>query len=158
MEYAQWGDVVFEILSYREHKEEQSFIYAHHETIFPPSSLQWMGGRELKKISMAIRWHNQWCDPYSLYKNFIETAEKGEAQKLIIGSFVLGDFVVERINSTIQQIDAWGKPVVIDVDVEFTEYIKKEIEKKASQQAKTKKKNAVAKTQDKKKASAIITR
>ncbi len=157
MIYVQFGNVVFEVLAYREHKEEQIFIYAHHETIFPPSSLQWMG-KELQKITMSIRWHNQWCSPYEEYQKFIETAEKGEAQKLIIGSFILGDFVVERISSSIQQIDAWGKPVIIDAEVEFMEYVKKEIEKRASQRAKTKKKSAVAKTQDKKKAEAIITR
>jgi phage protein U len=156
IEYAQWGDITFEVLSYREHKEENHYIYAHHATIQPPSSLQWMGGKELKKISMTLRWHNQWCDPEERYSSFMKEAEKGEAQKLVIATKIAGDYVVERINSIIQQVDVWGKPVIIDVDVEFTEYVKKEIEKRAIKSKK--KKNAPAKTQDKKKAEALITR
>lgn len=139
-EYAQWGDIVFELLSYREHKEENSFIYAHHETIFPPSSLQWMG-KELRKLTMTLRWHNQWCNPEEKYQEFREEAEKGEAKKLIIATKVVGDFVVEKINATVEQVDVWGRPVIIDVEVEFSEYIKKEIQKR---QIKTQQKKAPA--------------
>jgi len=35
----------------------------------------------------------------------------------------------------------WGRPVIVDVDVEFTEYVKKEIQKR---QIKTKKQQAPA--------------
>lgn len=155
IEYAQWGDIVFEVLSYREHKEENQYIYARHETILPPSSLQWMG-RELKKINMTLRWHNQWCEPEERYNAFMELAQKGEAQKLIIATKVIGDYVVERINSTIQQIDAWGRPVVIDAEVEFTEYIKKEIQKKAIKTQRRKK--APARASKPEQADRIITR
>jgi len=139
-EYAQWGDIVFELLSYREHREENTYVYARHETIFPPSSLQWMG-KELRKLNMTIRWHNQWCNPEEKYREFREEAEKGEAKKLIIATKVVGDFVVEKINATVEQVDVWGRPVIVDVDVEFTEYVKKEIQKR---QIKTKKQQAPA--------------
>lgn len=143
-EYAQWGDIVFELLSYREHREENSYIYARHDTILPPGSLQWMG-RDLRKLHMALRWHNHWCDPDERYREFKEEAEKGEAKKLIIATRVIGDFVVEKINATVEQVDAWGRPVIIDVEAEFTEYIKKEIQKR---QIKTKNRPARARKPD----------
>lgn len=154
MEYAQWGDIVFEVLSYREHKEETSYIYARHETIYPPSSLQWMG-KELRKLSMGIRWHAQWCDPADRYRALQDKASEGVAQKLIVANKIIGDFVVEKINSTVQQLDAWGKPVMIDAELEFTEYVKKELEKKRIET----KKKAPAKTKNPQKAQKrIITR
>ncbi len=160
MKYAQWGDVVFEVLSYRAHDEQVEFPYAHHQTIKPPSSLQWMGDRELKKIKLALRFHAHFCNPEELYKQLIEEARKGEAKKLIIAEKVVGDFVVERINSSIQQIDAWGKPVIIDVDVEFSEYIEKKPQTRQVAQTpkKSASKKAPAKAQSPKQAQAIITR
>lgn len=156
MRYAQWGEIVFEVLSYREHSEENSYIYARHETILPPSTLQWMG-KELRKVKIGFRFHAQWCNPEELYQQFLAEAENGEAKKLIIAEKVVGNFVVEKINSAIQQIDAWGRAVLIDIDADFTEYVEKKIETK---QIKTKKsgKKPAGKTQDKKKAEAIITR
>ncbi len=132
MQYAQWGDVVFELLAYAEHKEENEYVYAKHQTIFPSSSLQWMG-TELKRISMTIRWHVSWTDPLKQYKALKEISQQGEAKKLIIAQEVIGDFVLEKITAEIQQLDIWGKPIQIQCQCEFTEYIKKEIEKKKIQ-------------------------
>jgi phage protein U len=128
MEYVVWGDIVFELLSYKEHKEEIEFPYGHHETILPPSSLQWMGSKELKKISVSVRLHNGFCEPRGEYEKLISQANQGEAQELIIAEEPLGKFVLEKISSSIQQIDVWGKPVVIDLDLEFVEYIEKKLQ------------------------------
>ena len=161
MKYAQWGDVVFEVLSYRSHNEEFDFVYAKHETIKPPSSLQWMGNRDLRKIKIGLRFHAQWCNPEEEYRKFLEEAEKGEAKKLILAEKVMGDFVVEKISSTIQQIDAWGKAVIIDVDADFTEYVEKKTE---TRQIKAKKpgsksiKKPLAKAQKPQVAEKIVTR
>lgn len=147
MEYVAWGDIVFELLSYKEHKEEISFPYAHHETVFPPASLQWMGEKELKKISVGARFHNGFCEPMDEHFNLTEQARMGEAYELIIAEQPMGKFVVEKITSAIQQIDAWGRPVVIDIDIEFTEYIEKYIQTKKIKTQTKKKTQTVKKNQ-----------
>lgn len=156
MQYAQWGEIVFDLLSYKEHSEENSFVYARHETIQPPSSLQWMG-KELKKIKVTFRFHSKFCNPEESYKKFTDEAGKGIANKLIIAEKIVGNFVVEKISASTQQIDAWGKYVIIDIDVELTEYLDKKIETKKIKHS-NKKKKTPGKTKDKKKAEAIITR
>lgn len=154
MIYAQWGDLTFELYSYKQHTEDIQVAYAKHQTIKPPSSLQFMGGKELKSIKLSLRFHRDFCNPEQAYKKLIETAEKGEAYKLIIAEKVIGDYVLEKINSSIQQVDSWGNPVIIDIDAEFTEYIKKEIEKKKSKTTK----KAPAKTKNKQKADTTVNR
>lgn len=155
MIYAQWGDITFELYSYKQHTEDIQIAYAKHQTIQPPSSVQFMGGKELKSIQLSLRLHRDFCNPEQSYKEFVASAEKGEAYKLIIAEKVIGDFIVEKISSSIQQVDSWGNPVIIDIDAEFTEYIKKEIEKKKSV---NKNKKAPAKTQNKQKADMTVNR
>jgi len=142
MQYAQIGDIVFEVLSYKSHKEEQNFPYARHETIKPPSSLQFMGAGELKKISLSVRWHNYFCDPQAEYQRLLEVAELGEPQTLLIGEKLLGEYVCENIKAEFQQIDAYGTATVIDADIELTEYVYKEIQKKEIKTTKKKAKKA----------------
>jgi phage protein U len=151
MQYAQIGDVVFEVLAYKEHKEELEFPYARCETINPPSSLQFMGGKELRKISLSVRWHREWCNPEEEKKKLEEFAVKGEYAKFILAEKVIGDFVIEKVSFQIQQIDAFGKPVIIDADLELTEYIKKEMKKKkiVSKKAPMKKTKSTASSQAK---------
>ncbi|WP_028844713.1 phage tail protein [Thermodesulfovibrio thiophilus] len=145
MEYVIWGDIVFELLSYKEHREELSFPYAHHETILPPASLQWMGDKELRKVTVAVRLHNGFCEPLEEHEALIEQSSTGEAYNLIIAEQPLGEFALERLSSTIQQIDAWGKPVVIDLDLEFSEYIEKPLETKKIKTTQSKGNKAVKK-------------
>jgi len=156
MQYAQLGDIVFEVLAYKTHKEEQNYPYARHETIKPPSSLQFMGAKELKKISLSVRWHNYFCDPQSEYQRLLVLAEQGEPQTLLIGEKLLGKYVCENIKAEFQQIDVYGKVTVIDADIELTEYIYKEIQKK--QIKTTRKKVKKVKKDSQKPAYAIITR
>jgi phage protein U len=137
MKYVIWGDIVFGLMSYKEHKEDLEFSYARHETIFPPSSYQYMGG-ENKKISCSVRLHNSFCDPLKEYNNLIEQAIKGEAYDLILAEQMLGKYIIEKCSSALQQVDAWGRPVAIDIDIEFTEFIEKKIQ---TRQIKTKKRN-----------------
>ncbi len=153
MIYAQWGDITFELYSYKQHTEDIQIAYAKHQTIQPPSSVQFMGGKESKSIKLSLRFHRDFCNPEQSYKNLIEAAEKGEAYKLIIAEKVIGDYIIEKISSYIQQVDIFGNPVIIDVDAEFTEYIKKEIEKKKST---NKNKKAPAKTTNKQKADTTV--
>ncbi|MBX0310385.1 MAG: phage tail protein, partial [Sulfurihydrogenibium sp.] len=129
MKYASFGDIVFEVFSYREHKESNQYAVAKLQTVIAPSSLQFLGN-ELQTLELTINFHNAFCNPTEKYEKLKELAKQGDPQKLIIAEKVLGDFVIESIDAEYQQIDAYGQPVDITLNVRFTEYIKKEIQKR----------------------------
>ena len=129
MQYAQLGDVVFEVLSYREHSEENEYVWSRLETAFPPSLLQHMG-TELQKLTLSVQWHREWCNPREEYNKLKKLAEEGKPAKLIIASQIIGDYVVQKISARYEQIDAWGKPVQIACDIELSEFKAKEIRTK----------------------------
>jgi phage protein U len=129
MKYASFGDIIFQIFSYREHKESNQYAIAKLQTVIAPSSLQYLGN-ELLSLELAVNFHNAFCNPLEEYQKLKDLAKQGEPQKLIIAEKVLGDFVIESIVAEYQQIDAYGQPVDITLNVRFTEYIKKEIQKK----------------------------
>jgi len=126
MEYAQLGNVFFEVLSYREHSEENEYVYAKQETAFPPSLLQYMG-TELQKLTLSVQWHREWCNPREEYNKLKALAEEGKPAKLIIASQIIGEYVIEKISARYEQIDAWGRAVAIACDIELTEFQTKEI-------------------------------
>lgn len=128
MPYGSFGDIVFEVYEYYAHNEENTYIYARQQTIQPPSTTQWLG-RELQKIRMKLKFHYLLSNPAESYKKLKEIAQKGEAQKLIIAEQVLGDFVIDKINAEYTQVNMHGQPIAIELDVEFTEYVKKELQK-----------------------------
>jgi phage protein U len=129
MKYASFGDIIFQIFSYQQHKESNQYAVAKLQTVIAPSSLQYLGN-ELLSLELTINFHNAFCNPIEEYEKLKELAKTGESQKLIIAEKVLGDFVIESIDAEYQQIDAYGQPVDISLNVKFTEYIKKEIQKR----------------------------
>lgn len=159
MPYGSFGDVVFEVVEYFSHVEEIDFPYARHQTIQPPSTTQWMGKRELKKISLKLKFHFLTSKPRDAYQRLVEMAEKGEAQKLIIAEDVLGDFTIDRIKIVYEQVNLNGLPIVYEIDLELTEFHKKKLETmKIQTKKKPPAKRQQAKAQDFSKPRAIITK
>lgn len=141
MPYGSFGDLVFEVVEYFSHTEEHPYIYARHDTIYPPSTTQWMG-RELQKITLKLKFHTMTSSPSEALSLIKELAEKGEAQKLIIAEQVLGDFVIDKIKAEYKQVDLYGNPVLLELELELTEYVKKELQKIKHKKATSKKKQA----------------
>jgi phage protein U len=137
MKYASFGDIAFEIFSYREHKENSQFAVSKLQTVIAPSSMQYLGN-ELLSLELTINFHNAFCNPTEEYEKLKELAKQGDPQKLIIAEKIIGDFVIESIDADFQQIDAFGQSVDISLNVKFTEYIKKEIQKKQTASSKKK--------------------
>jgi phage protein U len=126
MEYGQFGSIVFQVVHFRNLTEENTFLYAHQETAQAPSTLQFLG-EELRKIELTLRFHPEFSNPEEDYEKLKTLSRKGSAQKLIIGTKVLGDFVIEKISGEFIKIDAWGKPILIDAHLELSEYKEKEL-------------------------------
>lgn len=129
MEYAQLGDIVFRLLSYREHTEENEYVWARQETAFPPSLNQYMG-TELQKLTLSVQWHREWCNPREEYNKLKALAEKGKPVKLIIASQIIGNYIVTKIGARYEQIDAWGKPLQIACDIQLSEFKAKQVQTK----------------------------
>lgn len=127
MNYASFGSITFKLQSYQNHQEEIDYVYAKHETIFAPSSLQFMG-TELETLKLSIRFHREFCNPIQEYKKLKDISNKGKAEKLIIATRLIGNFVIKKISSVTKQLDIWGKPVIIDCDIEFQQFIEKKLQ------------------------------
>ncbi|MCS7317315.1 MAG: phage tail protein [Candidatus Dojkabacteria bacterium] len=127
MKYASFGNIYFKLQSYQNHQEDIEYIYSKHETIFAPSSLQFMG-TELENLKLSIRFHREFCNPTEEYKKLKDISNKGMAQKLIIATRLIGNFVIKKISSITKQLDIWGKPVIIDCDIEFQQFIEKKLQ------------------------------
>ena len=127
MNYAQFGDIVFDVKAYNGHTLENTYSFARQETVIAPSSLEFLGP-ELRKISLKVQWHDAWCDdPKAEYTKLDTLCQKGDEQKLIIATQLLGDFVIEKMTVDEELTDAWGHTVYIICSLELTEYIKKKI-------------------------------
>jgi phage protein U len=141
MQYASFGEIVFKVYSYLEHRETNEYAVAKHRTIFAPSSLQFLGD-ELLSLEVKVGFHRDFCDPLEEYQKLKDIAKEGLPKKLIIAEQVYGDFVIESITAEVKQVDMWGKPVAIYCNVKLTEYREKKLQTK---QARTTKKKAPAK-------------
>jgi phage protein U len=141
MQYASFGDIVFKVFSYLEHRETSEYAVAKHRTIFAPSSLQFLGD-ELLSLEIRLGFHRDFCNPLEEYQKLKDIAKEGLPQKLIVAEQVYGDFVIESITAEVKQVDMWGKPVAIYCNIKLTEYREKRLQ---TRQTRTTTKKAPAK-------------
>lgn len=147
MQYGSFGDILFEIMEYYEHTEENEYIYARKHVIKPPSTTQWLGV-ELGKVKLKIKLHQLVSeDPELSYEMLKYIASKGKAKTLIIAEQVKGNYVIDKIIANYTQTDFKGRGIVIEVEIEMTEYIKKDIQ--TIQNKRTKQKSKKIKKQQK---------
>lgn len=139
MEYASFGDVVFLIPHYKRHSEEDRFEWAEINTIYAPSSKQFFGA-ENKKIEIEVLWHVDFCDPLVELGALQQIAAEGQPQTLIIGSNVIGDFVIKGIHSETEKVDYKGKPIIIRARIRLSQFPYKQLKVKKVQKPKAIKK------------------
>ena len=157
MQYATFGELVFQVYSYLEHKETLQYAVPKLETIFAPSSLQFLGD-ELVELEVKVGFHRDFCDPLAEYQKLKDLAKEGLPKKLIVAEQVLGDFVIEEISAEVKQVDMWGKPVAIYCTVKFIEYREKQLQTKKVKSSAKKKAPAVKKKHETKQPKSIIAR
>jgi len=126
MEYARLGEVVFKVPSYRQHKEEEEYSWAKQMTVFAPSTLSYHGA-ELRKLQLQILLHREFTNPLEEKEKLRELARTGTPARLLIGNLRVGTFVIEKAITLYEQIDMWGVPVRIVMDLSLIEYVPKEI-------------------------------
>jgi len=125
--YAYIGSVVLSVLAFYKHTEDNKYVYADLNTIFAPSSKQFLG-TENKEVKVVARWHVNFCNPDEEHKKIQELAETGEKQKLIIGEKVIGNFVVTHITTDFVKRDAYGKSIFINCEIDLSEEKTKQLQ------------------------------
>ena len=142
MKYGVIGGLTFEVAEYNEHTEDCTFVYAKHETIEAPSSLQFMG-TDLRTHKLSLRWHREWCEPKTQFNNLVKIAKEGQPLRLVIAQQYHGKFVIEGISSSFEKTDSKGNAVYISAEISMTEYVEKSVQTK---QIETKKQGQAVKT------------
>lgn len=121
MQYASLGNIVFQAQEWNSHSEDNTYVWAKHDTANAPGLQQFMG-TELRTIPVQLQWHSAWCDPQTQYEALKAAASEGEPLKLIIADDVIGDFIIQKISGDVIQKNQAGTSIFISCKVELTEY------------------------------------
>lgn len=141
--FAQLGNIKFNLITYFNGLEiGNKYDYAEHQVIEGKPKLQYTG-EALETDSIRLHFHNSFCDPKEEIKKLKELAKKHQAVPFMFGNGEQkGKFVIEEINSVINQTDKLGNVISIDVFVRLKEWIDdkkpetKKVQKKAQAKAK----------------------
>lgn len=104
----------------REHKA----TFASHEIINGAPLLQHTG-RELQSVSFSMTFRaDLGVNPQEELDSLKKMITEAEPQKLFIGDVLMGQFVIENISETYNNIDRAGKIYAASVSITLKEYIK----------------------------------
>lgn len=121
--FAQLGNIKFNLITYFNGLEiGNKYDYAEHQVIEGKPKLQFTG-EALESDSIRLHFHSSFCDPKEELKKLKELAKKHQAVPFMFGNGEQkGKFVVEEINSIINQTDKLGNIISIDVFIRLKEY------------------------------------
>lgn len=139
--FAQLGDIKFELITYFNGlQERRSYNYAQHDRINNKPILQFLG-KNLIEQDIKLNFHRTFCTPEDEIKKLTTVADKATPLKFIKGNGeYIGVFVIEDIQSSIEQASSEGDLISIQVDIRIKEYTGK-IQQKPKQTKGLKKKN-----------------
>lgn len=131
--FAQLGNIRFELLSPKSFSDSEKWSYARHSVMGEKPVLQYTG-RELTEINLSLGFHASFCVPSEKLRELREAANTKEPHTLLWGNGErAGDFVIEEISRTVENMDDIGNILSIGVDVKLTEHSatdKKMVQKK----------------------------
>ena len=155
--FAQLGDISFELITYFDGLEgKKSYTFAEHQVIEGKPRLQFIG-EGLDEITIQLRFHVQYCDPYAEFKRIQEAAATHQALPFVFGNGIYkGQFVITEIGDTVENTAADGTLIAMGarvalkewVDVEPLEIRKQQKKAKAPARKKRGKKHPKAKVED----------
>lgn len=102
-ELGSFGDIVFEVgdeqlrtffyMSQRKRGRYSTLNVANHEQL-----LQY-DGRELQEVNFSMQFHHRFCDPQAEIEALRQMVDDHEAHLLIVGGYLIGEFVLEEMSS-----------------------------------------------------------
>lgn len=121
--YAQLKDIKFQkLLGFSQLNDTQETMYARHQLIESKARLQYTG-EELQEFDMTIQFHVAFCNPEVEFDKLNTYRINKEVCPLIYGNgFYENDFVITKIERTVNQTDDSGNYVCIEVNVTLLEY------------------------------------
>ena len=121
-----FGKIVFEVSrdlvrTFDAFKRKGSATFAEHLVLEGKPRLQHTGS-ELDRVSFTVRLDTSLgVDPAQEIQKFREIKDTGNPQKMIIGGWVFGDFVLVSLEDNWTRIDGKGRLMTADVNIELKE-------------------------------------
>lgn len=122
-----FGEVTFTVSS-REVKTFRDLIrttksrFAQHNLLLQKPALEFLGS-DLTEITFKIQLLKELCDDVAYNADKIRyMCEKGDDYALVIGSDVIGRFVVEQVKETLQIVSGNGEIIVEELELTLKEY------------------------------------
>lgn len=116
------GTIRFELLSPSSMSDSEKWNYSKQSVLENKPVLQYTG-KELIEINLRLAFHHSFCNPAEKLKELKDAANSNEVLTLLWGNGdVAGDFVIEEISRTFEQMDNIGNIMAIAVDVKLVEW------------------------------------
>lgn len=124
---ASFGEIVFRsffgfTMTFDNMQIESSSNYAEHAIIAGKPKLEYTG-ESLDEANIDVKLSSYFgVDPITSVKQFQEYRKTREINPLIVGSHVIGNFVITKLSEGIKKVDNFGLITTIELKVTFKEY------------------------------------
>lgn len=126
-ELGSFGDIVFEVSdsrvrTFKDLQQQKRGRYsvinvANHEQL-----LQYEG-KALQEVSFTIQLHHRFCDPMAEIDLLRMMVEEHQAYSLIVGGFMVGEFVLEEMGSNWETVAKNGVITMAEGQLKLKEYV-----------------------------------
>lgn len=120
------GDVVFEvtdanIITFKSLQQNKRGRYSTLNVANYEQLLQYQG-KELRRVSFKMPFHHRFCNPMEEIQTLHTMVDEHKAHPLIVGGWVLGEFVVEEIDDSWNVVADNGVVMSAEINVGLREY------------------------------------
>lgn len=121
-----FGPVVFEvsdqrILTWSSLSRTKRAKFGTHNVMNSKQRLEFQGV-DLQDVSMTIRLNSEFTHPEAEIKKMLDMVEEGKAHTLLLGSKVIGKFVLQRMRETRKYTDGAGNILTAEISLKLKEY------------------------------------
>ena len=109
------------VRTFDELKETRKARYAKHDVLDLDSKLQWLG-MDLAGVNLPMKFHAGFSDPQAEREKLNAMITEHIAYPLVIGGKNLGEFVIEEIALTWDQVSNKGDILHLTVEARLKEY------------------------------------
>ena len=121
-----FGDIVFEvsdekIRTFQYLRQQKRARYSVLNVANYEQLLQY-DGKELQQVSFSIQFHHRFCDPQEEIEKLRTMVDNHEAYTLIVGGFLVGEFVLEEMSSEWERVAKNGVIMMAEGHLYLKEY------------------------------------
>ena len=122
-----FGEITFkvsarEIKTFRDLVRTTKSRFAQHALLMQKPKLEFLG-QDLTEITFKIQLLKDYCDDVAYNADKLRwMCEKGNDYALVVGSDVIGRFVLEQVKETLQIVSGNGEIIVEELELTLKEY------------------------------------